>query len=219
MERLHALTALGFILAVALACKTKKEDDTSRSTASSTAPAVETATASASASATEPVATATTSAAPAPTVKLENCGQRYAAPARLDGKCADYCGGDYKCEPNETCTPTSWPTKAGVRNTKVCAPKGVAVRPAVAGAAWDSEGPAQETSSVASAAPSAAPGDKNGEVDDDKGKCPAGWVLAEEACHRPCTKDTDCNPPKSYCKKWEGKKLCAFTGSLVVPND
>lgn len=63
------------------------------------------------------------------------------------------------------------------------------------------------------------PGNKIGEEMPRAGKCLGGWVIAEEACHRPCAKDSDCAPPTSYCKKWEGKKLCARTGSLVVPND
>ncbi len=81
-------------------------------------------------------------------------------------------------------------------------------------------------SSTASAAPHASgtsvavvPGNKIGEEAPTHGKCLQGWVVAEEACHRPCSKDSDCAPPTSFCKKWEGKKLCARTGSLVVPND
>ena len=59
-----------------------------------------------------------------------------------------------------------------------------------------------------------------GEVAPTSGeKCEAGWVFAESACHKPCTGDGQCKPPTSYCKKWEGKRLCARTGSLVVPND
>jgi hypothetical protein len=63
------------------------------------------------------------------------------------------------------------------------------------------------------------PGNKIGEEMPTRGKCLAGWVVAEEACHRPCSQDTDCAPPTSFCKKWQGKKLCARTGSLVVPMD
>ena len=182
------------------------------STATASASAVSTATASATS---EPTASAAPSAS-AVAVKLEDCGQRYAAPARLDGKCADYCGGDYKCSADEKCTPTSWPTKQGVRNTQVCVGRGFKVREPVAGAAWDSNGPAK---SLAATPSSGRTNQADGEIDPDKGKCPAGWTMAEEACHKPCTKDSDCHPPKSFCKKWEGKKLCAFTGSLVVPND
>jgi hypothetical protein len=102
--------------------------------------------------------------------------------------------------------------KTGPRNTQVCAPKGVKVNAPVPGAAWDDDGPAQSTASTSS-------GDPIGEMDDDKGKCISGWVLAEDQCHKPCTKDADCKPPTSFCKKWQGKNLCARTGSLVVPND
>lgn len=59
-----------------------------------------------------------------------------------------------------------------------------------------------------------------GEVAPTKGEtCEAGWVFAESACHKPCAADGQCKPPTTYCKKWEGKRLCARTGSLVVPND
>ncbi|HSQ63817.1 MAG TPA: hypothetical protein VLM85_11410 [Polyangiaceae bacterium] len=227
MERVHSLAALVVLLAVSLACKgMKKNDETSpasatTSSAAATPTAIDTAAATAAAPA---IASASASAVEtaAPPVKLENCGERYAAPARIDGKCADYCGGDYKCGPDETCTSTSWPTKSGVRNTRVCAPKGVKVRAPVAGAPWDDNGPAAGGASAAASASTSnagAPADHDGEVDAKGGKCPAGWSLAEEACHKPCTRDSECNPPKSFCKKWQNKKLCAFTGSLVVPND
>jgi hypothetical protein len=62
-------------------------------------------------------------------------------------------------------------------------------------------------------------GNKVGEEMPIRGKCLGGWVIAEEACHRPCGKDSDCAPPTSFCKRWSGKKLCALTGSLVVAND
>lgn len=58
-----------------------------------------------------------------------------------------------------------------------------------------------------------------GEMDVPPGGCPSGWSKAEDQCHRACTADGDCQPPTSYCKKWQGKRLCARTGSLVVPQD
>lgn len=58
-----------------------------------------------------------------------------------------------------------------------------------------------------------------GEMDVPSGGCPSGWSKAEDQCHRTCAADGDCQPPTSYCKKWQGKRLCARTGSLVVPQD
>lgn len=231
MERLHIAAALGFVLAVSLACKSSAKDDKSESpvtTASPSAVATDTASASATpADSTTPTATAKTP----PTVKLEDCGERFAAPARLDGKCADYCGDGYTCDPGQTCVQTSWPTKSGVRNAAVCAPKGVAVRAPVAGAGWDPKAPPPSSSagSPASAAPSASakpaaagvlpmPAATVDAIEHPEGtKCPPGWFAIPARCARPCKTTKDCHgsskceplPPEmggdTYCAsgKWE----------------
>lgn len=230
MERFHVAAALGLVLATSLACKNfaKKDDSTDPPAVSATPATEDTAAASASASA-EPAesnAPAPTMKAPA-TVKLEDCGERYAAPARVDGKCADYCGVGYTCAPGETCTPTSWPTKSGVRNATVCVPKGVAVRAPAPGAAWDSKAP--PAASAASPAPSAsasgkpaasASGKPSGGavlatpaatidgVDRPEGtKCPPGWVGIPAACARPCTTDKECHG-KNKCQKLGADHFC-----------
>ena len=235
MERLHVAAALGVVLATSLACKNfAKKDDTSEPPVTTATPATED-TASASASAAESASAAPTDSTAAaatvkapPTVKLEDCGERFAAPARVDGKCADYCGVGYTCAPNETCTQTSWPTKAGVRNAAVCAPKGVALRAPVAGAAWDSNAPAfaaaAASGSAASSAKPAASASASAKpatgpqlatpaatvdgVDLPEGKkCPPGWDGIPSACARPCTTDKDCHG-KNKCQKLGKDHFC-----------
>jgi hypothetical protein len=232
MERLRTYGSLGVILLALLACKSfgKKEESTvdpSPTTATTDTAAASTDEPAASAAPSASATAAATATAAAPTVKLQDCGERYAAPARLDGQCADYCGVGYTCAPNETCTPSSWPTKSGVRNVAVCAEKGIALRAPVVGAAWDGKAPALATSAAASASGKTATVDAGmakgatavmptpaatvDAVDHPEGKsCPTGWVGIPASCNRPCKADGDCHG-KNKCQKLNGARFCDST--------
>lgn len=142
MERLRVVASLGLVLAAILGCRSLgSKKDEPQSTEVPTAEPSDTAAPTEDSPDPSDKPSAAAAASAAPQVKLQDCGERYAAPARLDGKCADYCGKGYACDPAETCIASSWPTKSGVRNVAVCTAKGVAVRAPVAGAAWDSKAP------------------------------------------------------------------------------